>query len=238
MACRSEPTAPRLRVAVAASVQFVAEDLAKAFRASTGTPVDLVVGSSGKLATQIQQGAPFDVFLAADTSYPNVLFRNGFADTAPILYGYGQLVVWSMDSVLIASELRSTLLDASVGKIGVANPKTAPYGRASMQVLRSLNVNEKLTGRLVFAESISQVNQYVLSGHCLVGLTAQSVVLAPDIRQRGFYRPVPDSLYTPLAQGVVITRHGATEVEETSRRFVAFLQSTEGLAIFKQYGYE
>jgi len=227
--------APPLRVAVAANAQFVMEKLAASFRAETGIPVESIVNSSGRLTTQIQQGAPFDVFLSADVAFPTLLHEKGLTTAAPLVYAYGRLVLWVRTPTAPAGALHRTLTSPAVRHIALANPRIAPYGAAAEAALRFWNLYEAVQPKLVFAESIAQVNQYVLSGAAEVGFSAKSVVLDPDLRGKGRWQEVPPAAYAPLAQGVVTLK--STRQPAAARRFVAFLQSQKAKKIFQEYGY-
>ena len=223
-----------LRVAVAANAQFVMEKISAAFRQKTGITIETIVSSSGKLTTQIQQGAPFDVFLSADMTYPQTLYQEGFTTAAPVVYGYGSLVLWTLTDLPLSADL-SILLNPAVRRIAIANPETAPYGEAAVSLLKINKLADKIQSKLVYGESISQVNQYVLSGAAEVGFTAKSVVLDPGLQQRGHWIDLPQSGYTPIAQGVVILKR--TAQGKAAGQFVAFLRSPAALRIFRQFGY-
>jgi molybdate transport system substrate-binding protein len=141
------------------------------------------VSSSGKLTAQIRSGAPFEVFLSADTKYPDELHKAGFAAQAPKVYAYGSLVLWSREKRDLPQNLRF-LTGPQIARIAVANPKLAPYGEAAVQALTYYKLYPKVEKKLVFGESIAQVNQYVLSGAAPVGFTAKSVVLDPAARAK------------------------------------------------------
>lgn len=226
-----------LRIAVAANAQFAALQLKTIFEKQTGQKVELVVSSSGKLTTQIQQGGPYDVFLSADTQFPDVLYANGFAVEKPRIYAYGALVLWTLKPLNLSAGL-SVLTQASVQKIAVANPRTAPYGEAAMQVLQQAKLAGPLQTKLVFGESISQVNQYVLSGAVEAGFTAKSVVLDSSLVNKGHWLELKAGTYKPIAQAaVLIKKTGSAQVRPEARKFYDFLFSSSAQAIFRRYGY-
>jgi molybdate transport system substrate-binding protein len=223
-----------LRVAVAANAQFVMEKLSAAFVQKTGIVVEPIISSSGKLTTQIQQGAPFDVFLSADMTYPETLYQQGYTTAAPVVYAYGSLVVWTLSDLPLSPDLK-ILLNPAIRHIAIANPTVAPYGEAAISVLKMNKLLEKIQPKIVYGESISQVNQYLLSGAAEVSFTAKSVVLDPSLSQRGQWIDLPQSAYRPIAQGVVIIKR--TTQPKAAQQFVAFLQSREARQIFKTFGY-
>ena len=223
-----------LRVAVAANAQFVTEKLRDAFQKKTGVRVETIVSSSGKLTTQIQQGAPFDVFLSADTTYPNTLHRQGLTTAAPVIYAYGSLVLWAAGNLSLSADLNA-LLSPSVRHVAIANPATAPYGAAAVALLKKRRLYDRVRSKIVYGESIAQVNQYVLSGAAEVGFTAKSVVLDPGLRGKGRWIDLPSTDYAPIAQGVVVLKR--TTQANAAARFVAFVRSAEGRRTLTQFGY-
>ncbi|GAB3542498.1 molybdate ABC transporter substrate-binding protein [Spirosoma fluminis] len=226
--------AQSLRVAVAANAQFVMESLSQAFTKQTGLKIESIVSSSGKLTTQIQQGAPYDVFLSADMDYPNALYKQKLTTVAPVVYAYGSLVLWTLGKLPLSADLK-VLQDPSVRHIAIANPATAPYGEAAVSLLKYRKLYDLVQPRLVFGESISQVNRYVLSGAAEVGITAKSIVLDPSLKQRGHWIDLPPRGYSPIAQGVVVLKR--TTQPKAAEQFVQFLRSPAARRILQQYGY-
>ncbi|GAB3957506.1 molybdate ABC transporter substrate-binding protein [Spirosoma harenae] len=227
--------AQSLRVAVAANAQFVMEELKTAFQQKTGVAIEPIVNSSGKLTTQIQQGAPYDVFLSADMEYPQTLHKAGLTIDAPVVYAYGSLVVWTAGDLPIAANLKM-LTDPSVRHIAIANPATAPYGEAAVSLLKSRKLLDHIQSKIVYGESIAQVNQYILSGAAEVGFTAKSVVLSPGLTKRGYWVDLPAKEYAPIAQGVVVLKR--TEQSKTAQQFLAFLGSPTARRILQKFGYQ
>ena len=228
--------AASLSVAVAANVQFVFEDIKTAFKQASGHDLQASVNSSGKLTTQIMNGAPFHVFLSADTEFPEKLVKEGFAASEPKVYAYGALVLWSMKNTELTN-WQSALQQASVSKIAIANPKTAPYGRETMKVLAAAGLDKTLAPKMVFAESIAQTNQNIHSGVADIGFTAKSVVLAPEMKGQGKWIEIPHQLYQPIAQSAVILKAGKEQQAQAAQQFFDFLYSARGRAIFEKYGY-
>lgn len=228
--------AQKLRVAVAANAQFVSQKLAEAFKAETGIETELVVGASGKLTTQIEQGAPFDVFLSADMKYPEELYSKGLATEKPRVYGYGELVMWSrLKDVPLKSP--ADLTSEVYQKIAVANPQLAPYGEAALQALEKLKLSDRLKSKIVYGESIAQVNQFLLSGAVEVAFTAKAVVLDPAQQGKGQWVAVDESLYHPIAQGVVIIKSLNGNLEN-AKKFYNFLHGSTAKKILRFYGYK
>ena len=228
--------AQKLRVAIAANAQFVAQKLKAAYEKKTGNSVDLVFSSSGKLATQIEQGAPFDVFLSADTYYPNYLHRKGLTIGQPEVYAYGILVIWTTRNLDLTKGLQ-LIKDANVKKIAIPNPQLAPYGSAARKAMQHYNLEQLGKPKLIFAESIAQVNQYVLSGVVDFGFTAKSVVLDPAMQGKGKFMQVDKTLYPPIAQSVVVLKSAQKRNLAQAQQFYNFLFSPEAKLIFKKFGY-
>ncbi|WP_080056437.1 molybdate ABC transporter substrate-binding protein [Spirosoma aerolatum] len=224
-----------LRVAVAANAQFVMEELKTAFQKKTGVTVETIVSSSGKLTTQIQQGAPYDVFLSADMTYPQTLHKAGLTTAAPVVYAYGSLVLWTMGELPVSANL-NVLSDPSVRHIAIANPATAPYGEAAIGFLKAKKLLVAVQAKIVYGESISQVNQYILSGAAEVGFTAKSVVLDPTLAKRGHWVDLPQTGYAPIAQGVVVLKR--TSQPKAAEQFLVFLRSPDARRILQKFGYQ
>ena len=229
--------AQKLRIAVAANAQFVSNKLADEFKKQTGVDAELIVSSSGKLTTQIEQGAPFDVFLSADMKYPQELTDKGFTLDQPRIYAYGQLVLWVLDKKLKIAKLADLLMPV-YQKIAVANPALAPYGEAAMQALTKLGLADRLRTKIVLGESIAQVNQYLLSGATEAAFTAKSIVLDPAQLKKGKWIAVDEKLYNPIAQGVVILKSANGKNLDDAKKFYTFLFSPKARKILKAYGYK
>ncbi len=226
-----------LTIAVAANVQFTMEEIQKKFSQKTGIPINIVIGSSGKLTAQIINGAPFDVFLSADMKYPETLFANKKAAIKPVIYVYGSLVLWTQKDLAL-TDLVSALNDEKVQKIAIANPKTAPYGRESLRVLHLHKVYDAIKDKLVYAGSIAQVNLYVDSKVVDIGFTAKSAVLSKKLLGKGTWLEIDPADYNPIEQGVVVLKHGLQNYPEESRLFYDFLFSESAKNIFKKNGYQ
>lgn len=235
MACGQQKNT-KLTIAAAANVQFAMEELTAQFTKKTGIECRVIHSSSGKLTAQLKEGAPYDLFISANMKYPDELHRSGLTTAPPRPYAFGKLVLWTMMDELFPTNLEIQKLadNQSVKHIAIANPKTAPYGEAAVEALHFYNVYDALQPKLVFGESISQVNQFVLSKTAEVGLTAMSVVLSPKIKGQGQWSEVPQDAYSPIAQGVVVLKKGQVEKAEA---FFDFLFSADAQAVLKRYGY-
>lgn len=225
-----------LTVAVAANVQYTFEELKAEFEQDTGIKIKSIVGSSGKFTAQIENGAPFDVFLSADMDYPKTLKKEGLTYNDPKIYAYGTLVLWTLDGIDLSKGIEA-VTDPSVRKIAIASPNTAPYGRQAVNALKHSNLYEQVHKKLVYGESIAQANQFITTKAAQLGFTAKSVVLAPNMKDKGEWIEVEKDAYEPIAQGVVILKHAEKKNLESAQKFFDFLFSDEAGEIFKKYGY-
>jgi molybdate transport system substrate-binding protein len=226
-----------LHVAVAANAQFVAGALKKAFEKQSPAKIDLIVSSSGKLTAQIKHGAPYDIFLSADMKYPEALYKSGNALTKPRAYAYGKLVLWTLKKANQSDGLKA-LEKPSVRTIAIANPAMAPYGIASTEAMKKADIYGSVKKKIVYGESIAQVNHYLLSGAADIAFTAESVVESPVLKGKGKWTEVPDDLYQPIKQGAVLLKHAAKGGRlKAAKAFYQLLFSRQGRAIFHSFGY-
>ena len=225
----------KLTIAAAANMRFAITALVETFTAQTQIECETVIASSGKLTAQIIQGAPYDLFVSADMKYPEELSRQGLTVTPPNVYAYGKLVLWCVHDEVEPS--LGILNEDFVQRIAIANPKTAPYGKAALEVLNHGSQYELLKDKLVYGESISQTSQFIVSGAALMGFTAKSVVLSPEIFGKGQWLEIDPSLYSPIEQGIVILNQNP-EMIDKAQHFKQFLFSQEGKDILRQYGYK
>lgn len=225
-------------VAAAANVQYALVDLVKAFEQETGIATEVVVSSTGKLTAQVIQGAPYAILLAANMKYPDTLIVLEKAMPPNRVYALGSLVLWTTRDIDLSGGM--AVLDhlEARDKLAVANPRNAPYGAAAINALVKMKKLEGLRAQLIFGESIAQTNQYILSGAAAMGMTARSVVLSPQMENRGKWISVPDTLYQPVQQGVVVTKYGWQYHEAAATAFLNYLLSEKGQQILKRYGYQ
>jgi molybdate transport system substrate-binding protein len=226
-----------LTVAAAAGIQANFPELKQAFEQESGIEIEPVFTSSGKIAAQVEQGAPFDVFVSADVSYPEHLYKSGLAVTPPRVYVYGALVAWTLGDVAFDRGLTAVLKAPGIRKIALANPKGAPYGRAAMEALRHYRLLPALQEKIVYGETVPQVNQFVLSQAAEIGLTAKSTVLTAALKDRGHWMEIPEEAYRPIAQAAVILKHGEEHRPAAAKRFFDFLFSRTARDIFARQGY-
>lgn len=228
------PSNDGLLIATAANMQFAIKPLMEQFTQETGIPCKSVLSSSGKLTAQIQEGAPFDVFVSADMMYPMALYQSGFALQEPSIYAYGTLVLWTIHNDL--QPAIDALSHDKIKYIALANPKTAPYGVAALEVLERFKISEIVKERLVYGENIAQTNQFITTQAADVGFTSKSVVLSPNLAQQGHWIEVPQDAYTPLAQGIVLLKN-AEKKPIKAQKFYDFVFSPKGKEILTTFGY-
>jgi molybdate transport system substrate-binding protein len=231
MACLvpASPQAP-LRVAAAADLEPVLPPILEQFRQTTGIRADATYGASAMLTAQIQNGAPFDLFLSADMRFPKRLIDAGLADAAgtsdsstPIAYAKGTLVLWTRKDSPLPPPSLNLLRNPALKRLAIANPESAPYGRAAVAALTSLNLYEALRPRLVTAENIAQAAQFVDSANADAGLISLTSALTPRLQSSGTYFVIPRNLYPPIEQGAVIV--SATTQRAAVHKLLDFLLS-------------
>ena len=212
-------------------MQFAIAALTQSFTETTGIPCELIIGSSGKLTAQIKEGAPYHLLLSADMKYPTELFKSGFADTSPQIYAYGKLVLWTMTKEIQPSIHQ--LLSENIQYIALANPKTAPYGKAAIEVLQHYHLQEKIKAKLVYGESIAQTNQFITSKAAEIGFTAKSVLLSPHIKGKGHWVEIADTTYSPIGQGIIILKNKNKTFHQQAQQFYNFIFSPPAQSILK-----
>ena len=225
-------------VAAASDLQFALETIAKGFTAETGERVTMVFGSSGNLARQAMNGAPFELFLSADEAFVDRLAKDGYTRDQGTLYGIGRIVLFApRGSPLAVDEqmdgLRTLLANKPTVRFAIANPEHAPYGRAAEAALRARGLWDALQPALVMGENISQTAQFATSGGAAGGILAYSLVLGPALKDRGAYVLLPESLHPALRQRMVLLKRAGP----AAQRFYEYLQGPSARALFKQYGF-
>jgi molybdate transport system substrate-binding protein len=223
-------------VAAAANLNFALKEVADRF-ARTGERVELVFGASGTLTRQIQDGAPFEVFLAADEEFPNQLAAAGLTRDAGEVYATGQLALFApRGSPLKVDErldgLARLLKSGGVDRFAIANPEVAPYGRAAEAVLKKHGLWDALRPHLVLGDTIAQADRFATTGNTVGGLVAYSLVLS-DLRSRGTYVVIPPADHPPLRQRMVLLNRAGPVAE----RFYRYMRQPEARAILQQHGF-
>ena len=219
-----------LRIAAAADLEPVLPPILAQFEQTTGIHAEATFQASAVLTTQIQNGAPFDLFLSADLSYPKRLIDAGLADAAgspdsstPIVYARGTLVLWARKDAHLPPPSLDLLRNPDLKRLAVANPERAPYGRAAVAALTSLKLYDTLKPRLVTAENIAQTAQFADTGNADAGLISLTSALTPRLAADGTYFVIPRDLYPPIEQGAVIVSKTAQRAQ--SHKFLDYLLS-------------
>lgn len=227
--------AGEITIAAAADLKFAMDELVANFsKARPGDQVKVIYGSSGKFHTQIQQGAPYDLFFSADIAFPRELVKAGFAASEVKPYAFGRIVLWSASLDARAMTLAS-LRDAKIARIAIANPKHAPYGKRAEEALRRAGLWEAVEPKLVYGENIAHTAQFVQTGNAQVGIIALSLALSAELSAKGGYWLIPDSLHAPLEQAYVITKRA--EGNMLARDFADYVGSKAARAVLSRYGF-
>jgi len=227
----SGPT-QELTVAAAADLQFAFTDIAKLYEQKTGTKVTLVFGSTGLLAQQIENGAPYDMIAAADKSYVDQLVTKGLAvQSSAALYARGRIVLAVNRQSGVQATMLNDLLSDKIKHVAIANPQHAPYGLAAKQALQELGLWDQLQAKLVYGENVTQTLQFVQTGNAEVGIISLSVANVPEIT----WTMIDGSLYSPLDQELAVLT--ASKHPEVAADFIAFINGENGRPIMRKYGF-
>ena len=226
-----------INIAVAANVSYAIETIKKEFnKLHPDIKVIVTLGSSGKLTAQIKNGAPYELFMSANMKYPETLYDDKIATTKPIVYAQGSLAYLSIKEQDFSKGM-NLLENSSINKIAIANPKTAPYGKAAVEAMRNAGVYKNIVEKFVYAESVSQTVSYTVTA-ADIGLIAKSALYSPNMShfKEGInYSDVDSKLYTPINQGIVLLKSNknANQVE----KFYKFMLSAKAKKILNDFGY-
>ena len=226
--------AQNVKVAVAANLQSVIKVLQSDFKKKTGIDIEPIVGSSGNLTAQVRNGAPYDVFLSADMSFPETLFKEGFSTKKPVVYAQGSLIICSNQDIGFENWER-VLMTERIKKIAIANPTIAPYGKAAEETLMKKGILNDIKSKIVTGESISQVNTYITTGVVSVGFTTQALVKDPANKIKLYWKVIDPKTYAPIEQGMVLLKHADDKPD--AEKFYQYILSPAAKAIFEEYGY-
>jgi molybdate transport system substrate-binding protein len=226
-------TAP-IKVAAAADLAFAFKDIGAAFEQQAGKTVTFTFGSTGQLAKQISEGAPYDVFAAANVSFVEDVVKAGACDpSTKAMYARGRIVIWTKKSSGVAAATALTdLRDARFVKVAITNPEHAPYGRAAKEAMETAGVWEAVKPKIVYGENVQQTLQFAQTGNAEAAIAALSLA---TVTEDGSYQLIDDSLHKPLDQALVVCKRGTNA--EVGRAFTAFVNSADGRAIMRRYGF-
>jgi molybdate transport system substrate-binding protein len=236
--CSTRARGEEIAVAAAADSKFAMGELAANFEKQTGTKVNVTYGSSGNFFSQIQNGAPFDLFFSADVEYARKLETGGQAEPGTLYsYAVGRIVIWMPQGakVDLNAQGMNALLDAAIQKIAIANPVHAPYGRAAVAAMKKAGIYEKAEPKLVYGENISQAAQFVQSGNAQAGIIALSLAISPAMKDSGKMWLIPAELHPPIEQAVVVTK--SSQKKEVAKAFLEYIKSAAGKAVMDKYGF-
>lgn len=224
-------------IAAASDLVHCLGELNKAFAAGhPGVDLKTATGSSGNFFAQIKNGAPFDVFLSADVSYPQALIDAGLADKSTLsVYAVGRIVLWTTNEKVDITAGLMALTKPEVKKVAIANPDHAPYGKAAKAALEHFQLWEPLKDKIVLGDNIAQTAQFIQTGNADAGIVALSLVLAPSMANVGHWVEIPPDSYPPLKQAVVVTKQG--QGNPAAAAYLTFLRSPEARAIFDKFGF-
>jgi molybdate transport system substrate-binding protein len=234
--CASAQDTPS--VAAASDLKFALEDLTQLFKAETGKDIKLTFGSSGNFSRQIQQGAPFEIFLSADEGFVFQLADAGKTIDRGTLYAEGRIVLFAPNGSPLKPDasfknLRAALAGGRIQHFAIANPEHAPYGRAAEQALKGQGLWDAIKSKLVLGENVSQAAQFASEGSAQGGIFAYSLALAPAFSDRGTFALIPSDWHAPLRQRMVLMKNA----NETARTFYRFIQSPAARVVFRKYGF-
>jgi molybdate transport system substrate-binding protein len=226
-------------IAAASDLRFALEEIAAAFQAEVGQEVLLSFGSTGNFSRQIREGAPYQVFMAADEHFVTELARDGFTRDKGVLYAEGRIVLAVPDGSALTADgtlanLRQALAEGHVTRFAIANPEHAPYGMRAEEALRHAGLWEALQPFLVLGENVSQAAQFAISGDADAGIIAYSLALSPGMASRGTFALIAADWHQPLHQRMALLK-GAGPVAEA---FYSYVQSPPARAIMQRYGFE
>ena len=226
-----------VKVAVAANVSYAMDALKKEFNMLyPDTKVQVTLGSSGKLTAQIKNGAPYEIFMSANMKYPEALYSDHLAVTKPLVYTQGSLAYLSNKRQDFSTGME-LLKSKNIMKIALANPKTAPYGKAAEEAMKNAGVYESVKKKYIFAESISQTVTYTITA-ADIGFIAKSALYSPQMahfKEGIHWADVERALYTPIKQGIVVLKAGENHPEV--KAFYDFILSEKAQKIFRDFGY-
>jgi molybdate transport system substrate-binding protein len=232
--CHKAPApAEPLKVAAAADLSFAFKDLGAAYEKKTGRPVVFSFGATGLLEKQVAEGAPFDVFAAANVSYADDAVHAGACQAdSKTLYASGHIVLYSPPGAAFAPKTLADLTDPRVKRIAIANPDHAPYGKAAKQAMQRAGVWDGVQTKVVYGENVQQTLQFAQSGNAEVAIVALSLATVTP----GVTSPIPTELHDPIDQAMVACTAGKAGAE-AGRSFIAFAQSADGRAVMRKFGF-
>lgn len=229
---KETPAADTIKVGAAADLAFAFKEVGAAFEAKTGKKVTFTFGSTGQLAKQISEGAPYDVFAAANVSFVDEVVKADACDGATkAMYARGRIVVWTKKSAGAIAKLED-LTDPKFVKIAIANPEHAPYGKAAQEALEAAGIWGQIKPKIVFGENVQQTLQFAQTGNTEASIAALSLAM---VAEDGAYFLIDEKLHKPIDQALVVCKRGGNTL--VAMQFATFVNSPEGRAIMKKFGF-
>jgi molybdate transport system substrate-binding protein len=228
--------AQQATVVVAANMKPAMDEIYQQYKVAGGQDLRIIYGSSGNLARQIQQGAPFNLFVSADESFPIALHRQGLTVDEGKVYAIGRLALIAHKSNKLKLSLNPEDLKKLINqsnKIAIAKPESAPYGKAAIQFLNNMKIDELAKTKIVFGESISSATMFVNSGSAGIGLTAYSLAKSKEVAQVADHLLIPENLHEPIKQRMVLLKNPPKAIVD----FYAYLQSAKAKDVLRTHGY-
>ncbi len=225
----------KVRIAAAADLRFAMDEVVAEYKKShPNADLEVIYGSSGNAFTQILNGgAPYDIYFSADIAYPQKLHEDGLTVHEPVLYAIGRIALWS--SSIDVSKGISVLTENPRARIAIANPSHAPYGQRAVETLKHYGIYDNIMPQLIYGENISQAAQFCLTGNAQFGILALSLVLAPNMKNRGNYCLIDADTHNPLLQGFVILNRAKENA--IAHDFAKFVSSHHAINILEKYGF-
>src|SRR6267378_3809837 len=226
-----------IRIAAAADLKFAIGELTETFEKQSGTKVNVTYGSSGNFFSQMQNGAPFDLFFSADIEYPKKLEAAGLAETGTLYeYAVGRIVIWTRAGANtdVTKQGWNALTGTSVQKIAIANPAHAPYGRAAVAALQKAGIYKQVKSKLVYGENISQAAQFVQSGNAQAGIVALSLAVSPGMKD-GKRWQIPADMYPAIEQGAILLKDARNKAAAWA--FLQFVKGADARTTLEKFGF-
>ena len=236
--CGAASGAEQASVAAAADLRYALDEVVVAYERARGVTARVTYGSSGNFFSQLQQGAPFDIFMSADEALVQALAKQNLTHDAGDLYAIGRIVLFVPQGTPITADkdftdVRRALADGRLNKFAIANPAHAPYGRAAREILQAVDLWALLTPRLVLGENVAQAAQFAQAGAAQASLLALSLVVAPPFAHAGTYAVIDASRHQPLRQRMVLMRGAG----QAATQLYAYLKSPVARAVLRRYGF-
>lgn len=225
-----------VKVAAAANLRYAMEEIETMYESeNSGIDLQINYGASGMFFQQISHGAPYNLFLSADEEFPSQLKSLNQTEGDPKVYACGKLALYSLNMADVKSRGLEILKDAGVKRIAIANPRTAPYGERSVDLLEDMGLWGELESKVIYGESISQAAQFATTGNTDLGFLALSLLLNPNVKLTGSYYIIPDELYTPIAQAGVVIKQSCSTAQ--AQAFFDYILSPACSGVWDKYGY-